>query len=234
MPGGLSWVTRKIAAIVVLGTLGITPVACTDLATRRDATARTLTLPPGSTLVVIGVQPATDQPQREESRVGFGLTDLVADRLVRTGKFQGLEEQTVPQHALLDEVIRTHWVERDSAYALAELQHLGAQLGAALLAYGHMARARVSTRTVEAGLYTHVVQWLQMYVQVCLYAVATQAVACSEGQGEAEQTGAGVGYVFDGKRLAFEHSAVGLATQKAVAQAVDRLLAQIAFTPAPQ
>jgi len=220
--------------MVVLGTLGITPVACTDFATRRDATARTLTLPPGSTLAVIGVQPTTDQPQREESRVGFGLTDLVADRLLRTGKFQGLEEQTVHQHALLDEVVRTYWVEPRSAYTLAEIQHLGERLGVALLAYGHMARARVVQRIVEAGPFTHVVQWLQMHVQVCLYAVATQAVACSEGQGEAAQTGAGVGYVFAGQRLAFEHSAMGLATQKAVAQAVDRLIAQIAFTPVPQ
>lgn len=234
MTVGLRWVTRRMAAIAMLGTLGITLVACTDFATRRDATVPTLALRPGSTLVVIGVQPATDQPQREESRVGFGLTHLVAETLFRTGKFQVLEEKTVHQRALLNALIRTYWVESHSAYALADLQHIGAQLRVALLAYGHMARARVSKRAVEAGLFTHVVQWLQMHVQVCLYVVATQAVACSEGQGEAAQTGWGMVYVFDGERLAFEQSTVGLATQKAVAQAVDRLIAQSAFTPEPQ
>lgn len=231
---GLCWTPRRIAAVSVLGTLGMTLVACTDLATRRGATALTLTLRSGSSLVVIGVQPATDQPQREESRVGFGLTHLVAETLFHTGKFQVWEEKTLDQRTLLDTSIQEYWLKPRPTDALAKLQSIGTQLGVALLAYGHMARATVSQRTVEAGPFTHVVQWLQMHVQVCLHAVATQVIACGEGQGEAEQTGSGMVYVFDGKRLAFERSAAGLATQKAVAQAVNRLIAQIVFTPEPQ
>jgi hypothetical protein len=111
------------------------------------------------------------------------------------------------------------------------LQRIALQLGVELLAYGRVSHTQLSKRSVSLGPLSHHEQKLQARVNVCLYVAPTGVIFCREGQGEARQEGAGIGYEFRDDRLDFEKNAASRATKQAVTLAIRELVTHIQFLP---
>ena len=155
---------------------------------------------------------------------------MVAEALYNTGQFQLIEEKEIVKRELIEDLVHTYWVKHRDPYSLLGLRHIAGQLGTRLLAYGQISYSRFSSRSI-GWIFSHTVQKLRVVAEVCLYSTIAQRQLCREGEGEAVQTGTGVVYEFHGDRLEFERNAAGIATAKAIAQAVAQLLAKIHFVP---
>ena len=209
-------------------------MACAGLppSERIVSTVPTLTLSPGQVVAVIGLQQEeAERAAAHDVRVGFGLTHLLAESLFAAGKFRLMEEKEVHKRTLLEDLVQTYWVQTRPAYAAPELSQVGTQLDVALLAYGSIATFTSSGAQIALGVASHTKHTLRVRVTVCLYAVASAAILCREGQGMASQTGTAVIYMFRQDRLDFEQSAIGRATHQAVVLAVQALTASVHFTP---
>jgi curli biogenesis system outer membrane secretion channel CsgG len=199
--------------------------------------APALVLQPSELLAVIGVQPEsaqrdeTDRKNLQNTRIGFGLNNLLAEALFDTGKFRLIEEKEVRKRELIEELVQRYWIERRDTYVEHELRQVAAQLGIELLSYGSISYSRSAGQTLLLGPIGRYTQTLQIAVSVCLYTVPTQTILCREGQGETQQSGTGVIYEFVGNQLDFEKNAVGRATKQAVTAAVRALITAIHFSP---
>lgn len=225
--------------VILLALLGMTLLACAGPAMQGGvpSPAAELTVQPGASLAVIGVQRGDTPSQSGESaslqdhRVGFGLNSLLAESLFDTGKFRLIEEKDVRQRDLLDDLVKTYWIEARAPYTEQRLQRVAQQLGVALLAYGSVAYGGFSGQRLMLGPLSRAEQKLRLQVTACLYAASTRASLCRQGQGEARQEGVGMVYEFRGDRLDFERNAVGRATKEAVVLAVRELVASLTFLP---
>jgi hypothetical protein len=204
----------------------------------RDAPALPiLSLHHRELLAVVGVTQEENQLRGTEKktladrRIGFGLTQMLAELLFDTGKFRQLEEKDLRQRQLLDTLVATYWGETGTRYTAPLLRGLATRLGVALLAYGGVSHSKVSGNSITLGPFSRHVHTLQIRVNVCLFAAASQTVLCQAGAGEAQQEAAGVLYEFRGERLDIEHNAAGRATRQAITQAVHALVRHIQFLP---
>jgi hypothetical protein len=143
----------------------------------------------------------------------------------------GLEEKDLRQRQLLDTLVATYWGETGTRYTAPLPGGLATRLGVALLAYGGVSHSKVSGNSITLGPFSRHVHTLQIRVNVCLFAAASQTALCQAGAGEAQQEAAGVLYEFRGERLDIEHNAAGRATRQAITQAVHALVRHIQFLP---
>jgi len=172
----------------------------------------------------------TERKSLQNRRIGFGLTNLLAESLFDTGKFRLLEEKDVRKRELRENLVSKYWLEPGARYSEQMLQSVALQLGVELLAYGNIAHTS-SKQSYCVGPFCHHKQKLQTKVNVCLYAASTRAILCHEGQGEAQQEGTGAFYEFRNDRLDFEKNAAGRAAKQAVTLAVQELTTRIQFAP---
>lgn len=194
-----------------------------------------LSLQSGERLAVIGVARGktklrrTDRKSLQNRRIGFGLTNLLAETLFETGEFRLLEEKDIRKREILEDLVYTYWIEPGAAYSEQVLRNVATQLGVKLLAYGSVSHTRSVKKGFRVGPLSRHTQKLLMRVNVCLYEVSTGTTLCHEGQGEAQQEGTGVIYEFRGDQLDFEKNATGRASKQAVTLAVRKLIARIRF-----
>jgi hypothetical protein len=207
------------------------------LASRDTPAAPALSLHHRELLAVVGITQEENQLRGTEKktladrRIGFGLTQMLAELLFDTGKFRLLEEKDLRQRQLLDNLVATYWGETGARYAAPRLRGLATQLGVALLAYGGVSHSKMSGNSIMIGPFSRHVHTLQIRVNVCLFAAASETVLCEAGAGEAQQEAAGVLYEFRGERLEVENNAAGRATKQAIMQAVHALVRHIQFLP---
>jgi hypothetical protein len=196
-----------------------------------------LALQNGVLLAVIGVTQeenklrGTEKKKLGDRRMGFGLTQMLAELLFETGKFRLLEEKDLRQRELLDNLVTTYWGETGAQYSAQLLRGVAIQLGVALLAYAGISHSRSSGSSIQVGPFSRHTHTLQVRVHVCLFAAASEAVLCQEGEGQAQQEAAGAFYEYRGDRLEVENNAAGRATKHAITQAVHALVRHIQFSP---
>jgi hypothetical protein len=232
-------------AVTVLRTVLLIGSLCAQLAACGGASARgdsrpappALSLSTGNVLAAIGVKSSGGNDSGagdavwQDPRVAFGLTNLLAESFYETGKFRLVEEKTLTQQRLLDELVEIFASASHSEPSEAELASLGRRLAADLLAYGRVGASKASGRRVVIGPAGSYQQRWRIAIEVCLYAVSTQQTLCRSGEGIAQQEGVGLVYEFRHDRPDFAKTAAGLATQQAVTSAVQALMASIRFAP---
>lgn len=239
-PGALGYPPRHIQDCVwCCALLCLILAACRSPETRSSGAPppAALMLRPREALAVIGVKQDESQHMKDSTetvqdrRIGFGINTLLAESLFETGQFRLVEEKDVRQRELLDDLVRTYWVEPRSAYAAHELSRVATQLGVAVLAYGSIAYSGARSQRIALGPLSRTEQKVLVHVTACLYEAATRILLCREGQGEARQEGVGVVYEFRDDGPNFENNAVGRATKQAVGLAVRHLVASVRFAP---
>jgi hypothetical protein len=227
----------------VVGLIGLYSVLLTGCggATRQgDPSASPpapLSLHAGQRLAAVGFRPQgsvvaqADGAAWQDRRLAFGLNQLLAESFYATGQFRLVEARDIQRRELIEHVVQSYWTEPQRPVTPQDLAPLGARLEADLLAYGVIAEAGISGRRFFLGPISSHQQTLQVRVEVCLFEVATRSTFCREGQGIAQQEGAGVIYEFRHDRVDFERNAAGRATKQAVASAVREIIAAARFTP---
>jgi hypothetical protein len=213
--------------------------ACGGPSVRGDprSTTPTLSLSAGQVLAAIGVKPqgentaGAEAAVRQDRRVAFGLTKLLAESFYETGKFRLVEERNLPQRQLIEELVDLFSSASRPEPSEQELAGIGRRLAADLLVYGTVGSTSISSRRILVGPAGSYQRRLSITMEVCLYEVLTQQIVCRPGEGVAQQEGAGVIYEFRDDRLALEKTAAGLATREAVTAAVQALMASIQFAP---
>jgi hypothetical protein len=228
---------RRVTILTVV--LGVTclPFSGMGQSHRHTPELLPLALHNGALVAVIGVTQeenqlrGTEKKKLADRRIGFGLTQMLAELLFDTGKFRLLEEKDLRQREMLDNLVTTYWGETGAQYSVPLLRGVATQLGVALLAYAGISHRRSSGTSMQVGPFSRHTHTLQVRVHVCLFVAASEAVLCQEGEGQAQQEAAGVFYEYRGERLEVENNAAGRATKHAITQAVHALVRHIRFSP---
>jgi hypothetical protein len=207
--------------------------ACTGPTTNRNILSQIspISLQTGQTLAVIGINMGqlngVNKESLQNSRIGFGLNDLLTQSLSDSNKFRIIAVE-VRKSEQLEDMVNKYWIERQSAYSEQELPSIAMQLRVELLAYG-----TISYKSFEKeafiGPFSRIEQRLQVTVKACLYKASMNETICHEGMGEGLQKGMAIIYKFSGDHIEFEKSAAGIATKEAVMAAVKRLIENIHF-----
>lgn len=171
-------------------------------------------------VVEIGI-PAENFQQYEDSideSIGLGLSSLLIERLFETGRFDLLEgeDELLERH-------RTLWRRTEDGF-YAEDQPLKGMEVPEFLVDVELSYTTLSSRKFSLGILTTYVQKLEVTVNVCMRPISTGERLCRKGEGEAEQRGRGAFFIPRSNPDEFKKTAAGLATKRAMQQAVDELV----------
>lgn len=155
-------------------------------------------------------------PQLAERNVGLGVHNLLVDRLYDTGRFRFVEEKPEVVADLLDR----QWVASTGAVSAESAVQHGRLLGARYVLYGEVYDFGLE-RLGTAGAETRI------SIQIRLVDVETSEYVPASGTGELRREG---DVLSTESELAFTRSTVGLATDRALAAAVETLMRR--FRPA--
>lgn len=181
-------------SIFLIGMLGIASAACPFTKNfAQEPTSPTFSLPKGSeTLAVIGVRQdeiQLDAPVRnrlQQPCVGFSLNLWIAQALSDTDRFTLI--QTGLHTQLINDSVKTHWIDRGQEYETEKLRDLASKIGATFLAYGSISY-RSLTEKLGFGPLVRLRRTLNATATVCLYEASKQGSHCSEGSATATWSG---------------------------------------------
>lgn len=161
----------------------------------------------------LGLTEATSAryPQLAERSVGFGIHNLLVDRLFDTGRFRFVEDK--PE--VVEDLLERQWVATTGAVDVASAVEHGRLLGARYVLYGEVfefSTRRLRKKQAEA----------RIGIQVRLVDVETSEYVPASGTGTVTRKGE----VFpkSGDDTAFARSTVGEASRRAVDEAVTTLM----------
>lgn len=166
----------------------------------------------------LGLTEATSAryPQLAERSVGLGVHNLLVDHLFDTGRFRFVEEK--PE--VVADLIDRQWVSSTGAVSAESAVRHGRLLGARYVLYGEVydfGLQRLGTAAAET----------RISIQIRLVDVETSEYLPASGTGEVRREGDVLGTESE---VAFARSTVGLATDAALAAAVETLMRR--FKPA--
>lgn len=173
-------------------------------------------------LAVIGVDTQVKCEEWRDFRIGLGIRPMLTDALFATGLFRLVEEKPEIRKKLgLEE--ETCWLAGLPS-SPEELSRIASSYGADVVAYATVKSYKDPSSSWNLGPWSQRTDLAQLEVKACLYDSRTKQFVCSTGQGSAKFVagGAFVEYRDDG-RLSTK-SLVGEASEKAVDDAVGRLL----------
>lgn len=159
-----------------------------------------------------------DNPGLADARVGFGLSSMLVEALADSGRFDLVESEKA--------ILKRHralWQRTEEGFYAEDRPPVGLK-PSEYQVRAQVSYSRFSRRGIAIGPFTSQKETLRVSVRVCLRAAATGEELCREGQGEAEQQAGGAIYEYRGDRQEFEKTAAGLATRRAVRQAVVHLV----------
>lgn len=186
-------------------------------------------------MTVIGVQPEAqdedDAKSIDQPSMGLGLNSLLAESLYDTGRFRLVEHRDAAEREYLADLVLTHWKGRGADYPISDLSAAWKKLASDYLAYGSIQYARASKQGLRIGPFSRHKQILAVKARACLYTASWDQPICQSGEGEAEEVGTGVVYVYDGDAIAFKKNAAGLATQRAILAAAQKVAAVLGPIP---
>lgn len=149
-------------------------------------------------------------PQLAERNVGLGVHNMLVNHLYDTGRFRFVEEKPDVVADLLDR----QWVSSTGAVSAEAAVEHGRLLGARYVLYGEVydfGLRTLGTATAET----------RIAVQVRLVDVETSEYVPASGAGEVRREGE---VLATESEVAFARSTVGLATDEALAAAVETLM----------
>lgn len=149
-------------------------------------------------------------PQLADRNVGFGIHDMLVDRLYDTGRFRLVEEK----QEVIDDLLNRQWIAASGGVSKESAVSYGKLLGARYVLYGEVydfSSQPVSKKVVET----------RIALQVRLVDVETSEYVPASGSGA--ETRKGKVFV-RADRVEFARSTVGLATGAALEEAVGKLM----------
>lgn len=162
---------------------------------------------------------AEGYPQLADQNVGWGLMNRIIDELYQTGRFQLVEDKADIRQKLVQQ-----WAMAQSGLVMSGSQEEETPQGLSApqyFLYAELADFSVHKQEQVSGLMAEEKQKTSLMLQLRLVDVKTGEFIPASGTGSALTTGKGIWVNPD---LSFDQSAVGLALNRAVNQAVHSLL----------
>jgi len=176
-------------------------------------------------LLVVGVTNEVKDERWQDRRIGFGLTNLIAESFFDSGQFILLEEKEEIR-AQLKEVREKLWMLSEEAVQLQQAAKTATLAGAEMMAYGRVVSFKTPTTRVSMGPFHSREKVTEIKVEVILRDLKTAKSYSGEGKGKAKTTTTSVVFEYreDRDEVNFDKTTVGEATKQAVAEAVKKVL----------
>ena len=156
-----------------------------------------------------------------DESIGLGVSSLLIEALFETGCFDLIdgEDEIRERHGrLLQRTEDGFYVKDEPFNGMKEPEY---RMDA------EVSYATSSGSSISVGPIGWHKQKFRVSLNACLQSVSSAECTCHGGQGETEQTAWAAIFEFQGDPDEFKKTAAGLATQRAIQQAVDRLVQSI-------
>lgn len=176
-------------------------------------------------LVVLGLENQVTDEGWQDLRIGFGLTSLLAEKLYDTGLFQFIEEDP-RQRTRLEERRRELW-QGSITCREACFREEATHFGVTFIAIGRVTDFSTSGSKAFIGPVSTASRRSTVTVAIDLYQTERNEILTCDGKGSAATRAGALLFEFRGDAVAFDKSAIGPATEKALDKAVNCLLKQM-------
>jgi hypothetical protein len=176
-------------------------------------------------LLVVGVTNAIKDEIWQDRRIGFGLTNVIAESFFDSGLFLLLEEKEEIRESL--RTIREKlWMLSEDAVQLQQAADTAIVAGAEVMAYGRVVSMKTPTTRVSMGPFHSRGKTTEIKVEVFLRDLKSNASYSADGTGKAKTKATSVIFEYreDRAEVNFDKTTVGQATKEAVAAAVKKIL----------
>ncbi len=177
--------------------------------------------PEPRTTAVIGVATGVSDERLADLRLGFGLSELVADALYDTGRFRLIEGRAEIRERA-DDLLERSW-GAGAVPGTADLARQAAELGVDSVAYATITRFDSPRQKLTLGPFSTATNRLEIGVRVCLRDRPLARTFCADGAASTEASATALLFVYRDRGVVFDQTAVGAATAGAVRDAVARL-----------
>ena len=203
------FLNRRIALAVLITILGGSLSPTIDAADTKKK------------LAVIGVRNEIDRPEWNNQLIGYGLSNLLLQKLFDSGRFVAIEDN--PEIlAKIDSLVKTQWQGDASYYSPDEADQLAKDLGSDVVAYAKV--VKFSTNRMRgfagpmAGAKTNVV----VKIEVSLKELG-EPVRKATGEGKGATKSMGTFFTIREDHVYFDQTTVGKAAHQAIANAIKKL-----------
>ncbi len=177
------------------------------------------------TLIVVGVTNEIKDERWEDRRIGFGVTNLIAESFFDSGKFTLVEEKEEIREQLKT-VREKLWMLSEEALQLQEALAAAGQTSAEMMAYGRVVSFKTPSQRVSMGPFHSREKITEIKVEVILRDLKGEKSFAEEGKGKAKTTSKSVFFEYreDRGEVNFDKTTVGEATKQAVVEAVNKIV----------
>lgn len=172
-------------------------------------------------LTVIGVRNEIKKPEWDNQLIGYGLSNLLLQKLFDTGRYIAIEDNPEILDKI-DTLIRTQWQGQASYYSPKEADKIAADLGSEAVAYAKV--IKFSTRRKRgfagplSGANTRVIVELEISLKE-----QGQPVKVAKGKGEASTKSMGTFFIIREDKVYFDETTVGKAAHEAMTDAINKM-----------
>lgn len=172
-------------------------------------------------LTVIGVRNEIDRSEWNNQLIGYGLSNLLLQRLFDLGHYVAIEDN--PE--IVDKIqhlIKSQWQRQASFYSPGDADRIAMDLGSEVVAYAKVIKFSTKRRRGFAGPFSGAKTKVIVELEVSLKEQG-KPVMVARGKGEASTKSVGVFFEIRKDVVYFDKTTVGKAAHKAIDNAINGL-----------
>ncbi|MDX8395267.1 MAG: hypothetical protein R8K22_02520, partial [Mariprofundaceae bacterium] len=173
------------------------------------------------TLAVIGVNHNLDDPRWDDQLIGYGITQLVFQKMYDTGMYISYEDnEEVIQK--VKKLVSRQWEQKSRPYDLQKANEITKELGCDVVSYAKITRFSIRRLRGFAGFLA--AAKTTIYFDIELHVVEKNGEHYQyEGAGSATTNATGVLFAVREDKIFFDKTGVGQAITQAVENAVSKM-----------
>jgi len=172
-------------------------------------------------LTVIGVRNEIDRPEWNNQLIGYGLSNLLLQRLFDSGHYVAIEDN--PE--IVDKIqhlIKSQWQKQASFYSPDDADRIAMDIGSEVVAYAKVIKFSTKRRRGFAGPLSGAKTKVIVELEVSLKERGLPAKV-ARGKGEASTKSVGAFFMIREDIVYFDKTTVGKAAHKAIDNAINGL-----------
>ena len=175
------------------------------------------------TLLVLGSFNELKNEQWKDARIGFGLKSLIIQSFFDTGAFTIIEEKPEIQEKL-SAISQGMWNSDSKKYDIGKEAEEAKIMGAKYIAYGRVYYFGRPQTKLTVGLLQARVSETIIRIEIVLQNVENGKKIKKSGSGKTETTANSILFEVRDDSVLFDETAVGIATRKAISEAVADII----------
>ena len=172
-------------------------------------------------LIIIGVRNETDRPEWDNQLIGYGLSNLLSQKLFDTGLYIALEDNPEITEKI-ENLIRTQWQRESSYYNSEDADLLASDLGSDVTAFAKVTKFSTHRKRGFAGPLSGADTKVIVELEVSLKE-KNKPIQVGKGKGEASTRSMGAFFQIREDKVYFDETTVGKAAHNAMDDAINAL-----------